>query len=252
MHLALNTLINQTKKADKIILCLNQDEFTMAQVEIPQEIEELVTKELVTILWAENLKSHKKLVPALMQYPNAIIVTCDDDVLYPSNWLELLHDSYLKYPKAIHCHRAFQFIFNKTFSFPPGRIKCVEEDTLCTFNTYLTGCGGVLYPPNSLHRDVTKHGIFMKIASENDDYWFWAMALLNRTRIVLVKNAISEVVEIDGTDEGSLYTTVNSKGHNNVQLQQIMERYPRLKRIIYWDVRWFKYLKKAKTIFRLN
>lgn len=249
VHLALQTLINQSKKADMIILCLNKEELDNAQVVIPSELTKLVNSGLVTLLWAENLKSYKKLVPTLLQYPDDIIVTADDDILYPINWLELLYTSYLKYPKAIHCHRAFRFIFNKRFVFPPNRISFSERGVKTPFNTYFTGCGGVLYPPHSLCKDVCNSDIFMKIASENDDYWFWAMSVLNKTRTIVVENNISEIVEIDGTDDSSLYLTGNFQGNNNIQLKNIFDYYPHIKRILYWDTRWYKY--KAFFITKL-
>lgn len=93
------------------------------------------------------------------------------------------------------------------------------------------------------------YDIFMKIASENDDYWFWAMSVLNKTRTIVVENNISEIVEIDGTDDSSLYLTGNFQGNNNIQLKNIFDYYPHIKRILYWDTRWYKY--KAFFITKL-
>ena len=249
VHLALQTLINQSKRADMIILCLNKEELDNAQVAFPSELTKLVNSGLVTLLWAENLKSYKKLVPTLLQYPDDIIVTADDDILYPINWLELLYASYLKYPKAIHCHRASYYLFDKSFTLPPNFKRCGDLDRLSPFNTYFVGCGGVLYPPHSLYKDVIRHDIFMNIASENDDIWFWAMAVLKHTRVVKVKDALIDNPEIEGTDEHSLFATLNAHGHSGTQLKQIFEYYPKLKHIIYWDVRWFKYVNIVKSIF---
>lgn len=252
VHLVLNTLLNQSKKADGIILCINKEEMDEAHVEIPYEVIELVDKGFVTILWAENLKSYKKLVPTLLQYPDDIIVTADDDILYPINWLELLYASYLKYPKAIHCHKASYFLFDKSFTLPANYKPCGDLDRLSPFNTYFVGCSGVLYPPHSLYKDVIRHDIFMKIASENDDIWFWAMAVLKHTRVVKVKDAITDNPEIEGTDAHSLFVTLNARGHSGKQLKQIFEYYPKLKHIIYWDVRWFKYMKFIKDFYKLK
>ena len=38
----------------------------------------------------DNLRSFKKLVPALQTFPNAFIVTADDDLYFAPNWLETL------------------------------------------------------------------------------------------------------------------------------------------------------------------
>lgn len=42
---------------------------------------DLRDKEL-TIDWYHDIKSYKKLIPTLQKYPDSIIVTADDDIIY--------------------------------------------------------------------------------------------------------------------------------------------------------------------------
>lgn len=60
----------------------------------------------------KDIRSYKKLIPILKKYPNKIIVTADDDVIYKKDWLERLYKDHLKYPNYILVHRVTKFIYN--------------------------------------------------------------------------------------------------------------------------------------------
>ncbi len=38
------------------------------------------------------------------KYPNAIIVTADDDLYYKKHWLKELYELYVSKPGYVHCH----------------------------------------------------------------------------------------------------------------------------------------------------
>lgn len=46
------------------------------------------------------------------------------------------------------------------------------------------GFSGVLYPTNSLHKDVTRSDLFTQLAPTNDDHWFKAMSLLMNSPVI--------------------------------------------------------------------
>lgn len=45
----------------------------------------------------------------------------------------------------------------------------------------------MLYPPNSLNQNIDDIKQFTMLAPHGDDIWFWAMALLNNTKIYVAK-----------------------------------------------------------------
>ena len=49
---------------------------------------------------------------------------------------------------------------------------------------FLTGVGGVLYPPHSLDNEVFNEKVFLDICKYADDVWFTAMALKAGTPII--------------------------------------------------------------------
>ena len=93
LHFCLYSLLTQTLKPDEVILWLAAEEFPNKEADLPQKVLQLKDNGL-TIKWCENIGSYKKLIPTIREYPNDIIVSADDDIFYPAEWLERLYNSY--------------------------------------------------------------------------------------------------------------------------------------------------------------
>ena len=100
VHLSIMSIMRQSIKADKIILWLKKEEFVNTN-NIPEILKKLQSCGL-TIKWiVENTRSFAKLIPSKKLYPNANIVTADDDIIYASHWLETLYTAHLQHPEVI-------------------------------------------------------------------------------------------------------------------------------------------------------
>lgn len=97
------SLLNQTFAPDKLILWLDEDSFPQRERNLPRDLLKLRSFGL-TIDWCENLRSYKKLIPALEKYPDDIIVTADDDLFYRPDWLKALNDEHAKNPRCLVAH----------------------------------------------------------------------------------------------------------------------------------------------------
>jgi hypothetical protein len=82
---AIITLLNQSVRPDKIVLWVGHGD----KENIPAIMNRL-TKKGLEIRFCEDVKSYTKLVPALREFPEDCIITSDDDIYYPKNWLKLL------------------------------------------------------------------------------------------------------------------------------------------------------------------
>ena len=193
LHFCLYSLLTQTLKPDEVILWLAADEFPNKEADLPQKVLKLKENGL-TIKWCENIGSYKKLIPALKEYPDDIIVTADDDIFYPSVWLEKLYSSYLKNSEYIHCHRAHKITFDASGCIEPYEKwkKCIDDKT-ASFINFFTGAGGILYPPNCFYKDILNEDIFTQLAPRADDIWFWAMCVLNNKKIKVIENSINQI-----------------------------------------------------------
>lgn len=234
IHFTLYSLLNQSLKPDAVVLWLAPEQFPGGEKDIPAAVLKLRDNGL-TIKWCEDLRSYKKLIPALKEYKQDILVTADDDIYYPSSWLELLYAGYLRNPKAVHCHRGHKLQFDKSGEvLPYKKWKHRISHDFASFHNFFTGAGGVLYPPHSLYRDVSEVKLFQRLAPNADDLWFWAMAVLNGTPINIVDNNLKKLIyvnperELKLTSELTLAMVNTASGQNDRQLKQILHHYPQL------------------------
>lgn len=249
IHYCLYSLLKQRTKPDKIILWLAKEQFPDLEKDIPQKVLQLKQNGL-SIEWCNDIKSYKKLVPALKKYPDDIIVTADDDLYYPSDWLEKLYKDYLCNPAQIHCHRAHKIVLDSNFVPTKYKdwIKCIS-DSDNSYLTFLTGGAGALYPPHTLKKDITNEEKFMKLCPHADDIWFWAMAVLNGTKIHKVKSKRQKLIyvnldrELGRTGEHTL-SKVNCNQHkNDEQLRNLLRSYDfspvwSFQSVQYWETRY--------------
>jgi len=225
VYYVIYSLMEQTLKPDKIILYLAEEQFKNKENNLPQNLLNFIQYGLEIKWCSRDIKSYKKLIPILNDYPNDIIITVDDDIFYQKNWLELLYKSYLKNPNCISCHSAHRIKLNSDNdieSYNKWEKRVINYKA--SYMNFLTGCGGVLYPPHSLYKDVLNEELFMKLAPTADDIWFWAMAVLNMTKIAIVENGIFYPLPIDNNEKGSLYEV--NKYQNDIFIQNIINYYP--------------------------
>lgn len=229
----IDTLLRQSIKPDAVILWLYKGEWPHGLKSLPYRLRRM-QKFGLQIRWCdENLRSYKKIIPALIEFPNDIIVTADDDILYSEDWLEKLYTSYMVHPTEIHGHHAYSYTLNRNhhLNYPNVYKKSGNLDGMII----LGSGGGVLLPPNSLHHDVTNKDLFIQLAPTNDDFWLWAMARLQGTPIRLVDNYMGNIVCVNGTQDDGLWQNINAGGAGSEQFCNIVNKYPQLQSLIQFN-----------------
>ena len=97
----LDSIQNQTIMPNNIVINLSSEEFENKENDIPNEILEYIkNNNIIQINWigGKNIKSWKKTIPTFNLYPNDVIITIDDDKLYPKIFIETLWKKHLEYP----------------------------------------------------------------------------------------------------------------------------------------------------------
>lgn len=235
LHLCIEALLRQSLKPDRLILWLSNTD-----TRLPRSLQRL-TRRGLEIRFCKDIRSFTKIVYTLRQFPNALIVTGDDDVLYPSSWLKDLYSAYLKEPELIHCHRAHLITKNAD-----GTLKKYKEWNFCadgfegpSLLLFPTGEGGVLYAPGMLNAEATNEALFSKLCPTADDVWLKAMSLLNGRsckRIAGHKSGsgrTTSFTQIKGTQQRALWrenTTVGA-GRNDDQIRAVFEYFDLIEKI---------------------
>lgn len=224
VHLAIESLLNQTKKPDKIILWLKKEEINKRK--IPITLLRLQERGLQIKLVNENLRSYAKLIYAIKEFSNQIIITIDDDVIYPRNFIEKLYKRHLEYPNCIIAYRCSIIKKESSNKLAPYKTWSPAINVYKpSFKFFFTGMGGVLYPPNSLHRDITNSNLFLTLCPLGDDIWFNAMSLLNKTKVMPVYKNFIEFPIIPNSQSFALWKTNVEEGKNDEQLKKVFDYY---------------------------
>lgn len=230
VFLTIESIFDQTKKPDKVVLWLSGSEFL--DQKLPLTLQRLVKRGLEIKFVTENYKSYKKLIYALSEFESANIITIDDDIIYPESFVELLHNTHLKFPDCIVGNSCKIIeIDEKTCSMRPySDWEKSPEAHMPSLVNFATGVRGILYPSKSLPLMTMQSQLFLELSPNADDVWFKAMSLLNLVKVVKAENDGAFFHSIPHNKRKSLFNT--NKFENDIQIKQVFD-YFELNKILY-------------------
>jgi hypothetical protein len=181
LSLTLRSLLDQSVAADRTILWVTPED----RSNLPSDVIDLANRGL-EIHECEDWRSYKKLVPALRQFPEAFIVTADDDLYFDSKWLETLVGEGRASPRSVITHRAHLALRDECGTFRPYSEWQLDTKAVADQSSqaviFPTGGAGTLYPPGAFDPRVTDSSLFMRLCPFADDVWFFWMARLAGTK----------------------------------------------------------------------
>lgn len=222
----LKSLFNQTMKPDRIILWLADDQFPDRQ--IPKLLNDLCEKGL-EIKYCKDLKSHKKYFYALQeQKENELVITYDDDIIYPENSIERLYEKHLKFPKCIVCNRAMEaFMENKKFiPYTNWKVYSGEGVGQPSMRLFPSTGGGTLYPYGSVSKEAFNIEHMKQCAFSADDLWMRFMSALNGTAIIKTRKGHKTFSVLEESQRESLQVENCLNHGNDLALERLCEKYP--------------------------
>lgn len=181
LWLVIESLLRQTHKPDVIILWLSRDQYKDMDA-IPQSLLDMRRRGLRIELRDGDIRSHKKYYYTQVEYPDDIMVTVDDDIFYHPRILESLWEQHERHPQAIITNHSHQLVFNAQGHLAPyAQWKFNSEGPS---DLFFIGAGANLFPPHSLHPDVTDIESARATCPAGDDIWLNAMARLAGTPVI--------------------------------------------------------------------
>lgn len=227
-YLAIESIMQAIVKPDRIILWLSDEDKSK---EIPMALQKQMQRGL-EIRYCKDIRSYKKLVPTLQKFPDAIIVTIDDDMVYDVDFLDNLLYGYQQHPDCIIANRTHRIVCGSDGK-PVSYLNWQwwSYDSQPSHFNFLTGCGGVLYPPHRLDSEVLNEGVFTSICPTADDVWFNAMALKKGTRVF--HSLQSNCLETQSSAITNLASQNNNAAdcRNDVQINAVYSKYDLFSRL---------------------
>lgn len=227
------SLLNQTMPPKKIILWLAEEQFP--EKKLPENLLSLQKRGL-EITWCEDLMSHKKYYEAFRQYPGEVVVTADDDILYPENFLEKLWNTHEVYPDAVVCHWSHRIGLDENGRFLPYNTWEDNGKEAPSYQTLAVGCNGILYPTafRGLALDAEK---IRQLAMRADDLWLKCMEIMSGTKTINCNDTFLIYFNVLSTRKSGLWVENTGEGNNNdVVWKRLMEEYPEARKRLLQEI----------------
>lgn len=215
----LHSMLQQTKKPDKIFLYLSEEPYILDKGFKEKKITntkllKFINDNSIELKWVKNTGSYRKLLPLLKDKwkEDCIIITIDDDTIYDRYLIENLVKDYYQY-RCVIGYRGFTPSFKNIENFDYLKHDSLQHLSLYNF---LTGKGGILYKPEFFHKTkdlIFNSDIYLTTCPVNDDVWFYIVRLLNNVKCYIGKEKW-QIKDITHND-GGLFIKYNMKNNNN-------------------------------------
>jgi hypothetical protein len=220
LPLTLKCILSQSMRPDQVVLWLgHEDKHALT----PEMI--ALAQQGLEIAFTDNLRSYTKIIPALAAFPDAHILTLDDDIHYGPDIVADLVGAHRLTPDNVVCHRAHRIAL-----MADGRPDLYENwdkntgDTTISALTFPTGVMGVLYPQGVFHEDVAKRELFQALCPTADDVWlYWMWRLTGHKGRKIGKPC--RVLEWPGSQTTRLQDPNVASGGNDAAFQVMVARY---------------------------
>lgn len=221
----IESIMQGTVKPNGIVLWRDETDHRPLPLTLQRQVERGLQ-----VLGTRDLRSYTKLLPTLKMFPDAHIVTIDDDIFYPHDFLENLMATYAKKPHSIVGNMVMQMSYDSN-GIPTGILQWpyLHEEPAdgASHDLFFEGFGGVFYPAGSLPEEVFHKEVFQDICPTADDVWFNAMARISKTPITFCEHGYYDYLKADNhvCQDTALNLINNSENRNDKQLRAVWQRY---------------------------
>lgn len=179
VHQTIESIAHGASRPNRLILWLDEDE----KLKNPPRALQRLQKRGLEIRQTRNFGPHKKYFPFVVdetRVGDEALVTADDDVMYPHQWLSQLIQARDESTDEIIAHRARRIGIQSggvPLKAAPYSEWDLVQDTTPSLLNMATGTGGVLYPPIVLDALAKKGRAFEAELWHADDLWLNATAI---------------------------------------------------------------------------
>lgn len=188
----------------------------------------------VEFYYVEDIKSYKKLIPALKMFPNNPILTVDDDMYYDNTFVKCFIEEYENSDKRTVLGTFGRMVTRDSNGtlLPYSKWENITDENITSKSVSFYGCGGCLYPPSIFDNEVLNESIFLKLAPWADDLWLWVMEQRCSIKTKLIGDyKEKKYIPVDRTTffeldrQDCLCSYNDGMGGNDIQLKALLEYY---------------------------
>lgn len=225
LHLTIESLLAQNYEDLEVRVHASREAFLLDQgaQEVPTEVQRLMAQDSrLQWRWVPNIGSYRKLLPVLNELvdEDQLIVTADDDTIYPATWLGTLAQYHSLFD-CIVCFRGHFIVINNG-TFAPYR-SWMKHGVIENPSELLlpTGKDGVLYRTTYFDRRVLDYVRALELAPTADDLWFKWHTAVNNIPVYCIEPDYTKGSLVDTGEGPSLYLNFNNLGANDQAISRL-------------------------------
>ena len=172
----------------------------------------------------------------MQEFSDSLVITFDDDLVYPNTLIEQLLSAYKSFPNCIISARTHLITFDKTGGIAPYSEWVLEAPATMSelvgvpsMQLFATSGAGTLFPPNCMPPETFDAEAIEHLCLNADDVWLKCMQLIVGIKVVAT-TANQNLTYIPNTQNVALCHSNLDEGGNDVYLEQVLafcgERYP--------------------------
>ena len=228
LHLTLMSLLDQSYSDIRINLYLSREPYLLDEGvdDVGEEIVALqkIAGERLRITYTRNTGPYRKLIPYLLENwgTSRLVVTVDDDTVYPKDWLQGLLYAYGRNGCSV-AYRGHRIV-TEGDGFAPYR-SWMKSEILENPSPLIlpTGKDGILYDTAFFPLNVLNMTDALRLAPTTDDLWFRWNLVMNGISVYIIKTDYTFSFE-ESDYQSSLYLNFNRGGSNDVAIKEL-DRY---------------------------
>lgn len=221
--ITIETILRQSFKPDEIILWLAESQFP--DKKIPESLVKLKSRGLTIKFCKQDIRSHKKYLFALEQFPDDFIITLDDDLYYDRNLIKNLIEIKQLHPTCIATNRAHQINLGVNTVLPYRKWRHNVTSDVPSHSIVQTGGFGTIYQNSDLFKDFNDKDLILQLAFHADDLWLKMMCFLNDKKVVTNNKYNKDPITVKSSQIEKLVTINVLEGGNDEQLNNIIKYY---------------------------
>lgn len=222
--LVIESLLRQKDQPDEIIIWLSKDQFAGFEC-LPNNLKKQSKRGLKIKFVDGDIRSHKKYYYTIKEFPEDLIITVDDDILYRNDFIRSMLEYHKENPRDIISFYSKVILRqeNKLITYNKWPKSKVNKRSISEI--FFGSGGGTLFPPHSLYKDVLNKELFLDLTPLADDVWLNAMSRLNRTYIYSVSNKFHIPLPVINKNNKTLAENNVYENLNDIQINKVRDYY---------------------------
>lgn len=180
-----SVLRQKTDEPFRCVMVLSEEEFPNHR--LPDDLQRLVKDGWIELLWwPRNTRSHMKLYPVMQTWPDADVITIDDDMYKPQGWLQNMIEDHRRWPQDV-ISNSFTYNLDSNMGWHrmldlPQKVSKGKNDVPGLVFQFARICSGhgTLFPAHTFTDErFFDEKAMMRLAPTCDETWMWMWAMLS-------------------------------------------------------------------------